>query len=109
MTPKEKWRQHLELAFFYKTNQMPMIMQGTDPYRDVDVVQSLSERHIVWFYYDMHRYTPDYWNVFLLRFLDRGDFLVNLSTAFDISSRLGFETNPFRIPALWVLNVDHVG
>jgi hypothetical protein len=107
MTSISLWQTAIELTCFSTVNTIPLITKGSNPYKDMEVVKRMSHRRIVWFYYDIDDYSSDFWSVFLLHSLYSDTFDLNLSTAFDLSDRVGMAVDPRDIPPLWVLSVDY--
>ena len=100
------WRSEVEISYFNAIQQLPFIHKGSNPYKDIQIVNRLMDRKIVWFYYDIDSYSADYWSLLLLKYEFDPDHTVQLSTALDISDRLGIPVCERNIPPMWVLSVE---
>ena len=102
------WQTEVELTYYEHINTVPLIHKGSTPFKDVEVVKRLSHRRIVWFYYDIDRIPTDLWSLFLLKFMFSKEYDVQLTTAIDLSDRLGIPHKERNIPALWILSVEYL-
>lgn len=100
------WQTEVEFSYFRQLQSLPNIHAGEHPYRDIEVVGAMRDRRIIWFYYDIEDYTADYWSLLLLHYTFDRDFDVNLTTALDLSDRLGIPVRDRNIPALWIMSVE---
>jgi len=102
----EDWQSEVEITYFSHTRSLPLIHRGKNPYEDIEVVRRLGIGRIHWFYYSLESVTEDFWNLFLVHFLYEGVFETQLTTALDLSNRLGIPIQERNIPNLWLLSIE---
>jgi len=100
------WQSEVEISYFNQIQTLPLIHKGSNPYKDVEVVNRMRERRIVWFYYDIEDYVADYWSLLLLHYTFNKDFDVQLTTALQLSENLGIPVQERNIPPLWIMSVE---
>lgn len=104
----ELWQTATETKFYKFSGCLPVISMGQSPYSDIKIIKDVPIRRPYWFCYEIDSYAPFFWSALLSNRMFKEKYNLNLTTAIDISDRLGFDVDPIHIPALWVLSVEYI-
>lgn len=104
------WLTEFRSRYYEMTGVLPIIHPGTDPARDVAIIEHIGPSREYWFLYDLAQYDADYWNVFLILFADRPGLRIEISTAIILTERiLGTRAFDLPIPDSWVVCLESLG
>ena len=105
-TQEEQWHREFSAYYFDHTKRMPLFIAGDTPTIDIRTIQSLPSIEEAWFYYPLDQYNLDYWE--LLELGDWHSVVCQLSTAQQLSERIGIPTVDRNIPSLWILHIERM-
>jgi len=103
---EQQWRREFCAEFYLKTGTVPFFVVGATPTVDIRTMQTQKDIKTAWFVYPLQDYTMDYWE--LLELGEWPGVQCQLSTALQLSERLGMITIDHEFPSQWVLHVEKV-
>ena len=99
----EEWRDEFLIEYYQHTNVLPIIIPGTRPPLDIQVVAQSRGKN-AWFWYPFLKYSPRYWNRFLDQ--DHDDVVIHISTAIQISETIGIPVDERNMPNVWIVAME---
>lgn len=105
-TQQRQWRKDFAAQYYLVTRTVPFFVVGTTPTIDISTMQTAVDIRTAWFVYDLEDYNLDYWE--LLEVAEWPGVQCQLSTALQLSERLGMSELDFDIPSQWVMHVEKV-
>lgn len=107
MAQQDLWLLSFKAQYHKLTGALPLINAGTDPGRDLAIVEHIGPGREYWLTYPFEKYDSDYWSTFMTLFGRTGSVRFNLSTALILSETLlGPEAFEIAIPDVWILAVE---
>ena len=104
------WLTEFRSRYYEITGVLPILQAGSDPARDLALIEHIGPGREYWFLYDLNQYDADYWNVFLILFGDRPGLRIEISTAIILTERiLGTRAFDLPIPDSWVVCLESLG
>lgn len=100
----ELWRDEFQQTFYHHTGTHPIILPGTRPIVDLQVLK-VSDYHSVWFWYRLDSYTPNYLKRFLQICVQHG-VVAYISTANQLSENIGIPVWERDIPSIWITALE---
>jgi hypothetical protein len=106
MAKQDLWTALFKMEYAKHSGVIPSINAGTDPARDLAIVQHVGHSQSYMLTYPLLKYDADYWNIYLSMFSQPGLDL-HLSTALVISETLfGDRVYGLDIPDVWILSLE---
>lgn len=106
MAKQDLWTALIKNEFVKLIGSIPSINPGTDPARDLAIVQHVGPSRQYWLLYPIEKYDAEYWNIFLAMFSQPG-IDINLTTALVLSERMfGDRIYNLEVPDVWVLSLE---
>ena len=102
----EEWRKEFNLQYYGLSNCLPNIVEGTRPVEDIERVLTEGNLNRYWFYYDFDDYAIDYWATILLLYKPNEQITLNISTAEQLSYKVGIPVWDRNCPRLWILSAE---
>jgi len=102
----DDWRKEFNLQYFELSNCLPNIISGSKPVDDIEQVLAQGNLARYWFYYDMNDYAIDYWATILLLYKPNEQITLNISTAEQLSYKVGIPVWDRNCPSLWILSAE---
>ena len=107
MTPQiEDWRKEFNIQYLELSNCLPNITEGTRPVEDIESVIDAGNQSRAWFYYDLDDYAIDYWATIILLYRPNNNVTINISTAEQLSYKIGIPVWDRNCPHIWILSVE---
>jgi len=104
------WLTEFRSRYYEIAGVLPILQAGSDPARDLALIEHIGPGREYWFLYDLNQYDADYWNVFLILFGDRPGLRIEISTAIILTERiLGTRAFDLPIPDSWVVCLESLG
>jgi hypothetical protein len=104
------WLTEFRSRYYEIAGVLPILQAGTDPSRDLALIEHIGPGREYWFLYDLSQFDADYWSIFLTLFADRPDLRIEISTAIILTERiLGTRAFDLPIPDSWVVCLESLG
>jgi len=107
MIQQDIWCAVFKKEYARITGCIPSINPGTDPARDLAIVNHIGYSRSYMLTYPMDKFTTEYWNVFLAMFQSNDGVDINLSTALVVCEHvLGDRVADLQVPDAWILSIE---